>query len=104
MLKFIRSPHSRRQQSLWSSLVVEEYFDLILRAHDTYSKLVPYWDPARLPSFGWHWTHRVVRSKALNRIVEFSNLLAFAKSLRGQKAAVLLSILQEVRFPRTQLL
>lgn len=57
---------------------------------------MPYWDPAKLPSFGWHWTHRVVRSKVLNRIIEFSNLLGFAKSLRGQKAAVLLSLLQEV--------
>lgn len=75
---------------------VEDYFELIFRAHSAYSKLIPYWDPAMLPSFGWHSTHRVVRSKSTNRIVELPNLLAFAKTLRGKKAAVLLSLLQEV--------
>lgn len=51
-----------------------------------------------LPSFGWHATHRAVRSKVLYRIVDLPNLLEYTRNLRGSKAATLLSLLQEVRW------
>lgn len=96
-LLFSRNPHTRRQHSLWASMAVEEYFELIFRAYNAYTKLVPYWDPAMLPNFGWHANHRVVRTKTTNRIVELPNLLQYAKALRGKEAAMILSLLQEVR-------
>ena len=86
-----------RQRSIWASLAADEYFDLIFKAHEIYSKLVPYWDPGMLPSFGWHATHRAVRSKVLYRIVDLPSLLEYTRNLRGSKAATLLSLLQEVR-------